>query len=565
MVYQVYPRSFLDSNGDGIGDLPGIIKKLDYLQWLGIDALWLNPICASPDADNGYDISDYYAIHEDFGTMEDFDRLAAGLHERGIRLILDLVVNHTSDEHPWFSASRSSPEHPMRDFYIWLPGNTDGKDLLPPNNWESFFEGSAWELDPCSREFYLHLFSRKQPDLNWENPKLRSEVYRMMNWWLDKGVDGFRMDVINMISKVPGYPDGTPGASSGILGSEHFINGPLVIEYLREMRQSLHTRKDLLTIGETSDVDADAALTYVNSHDGPLSMLFQIDHMEIDQNEEGYWSCVPWKLADMKRILASWQTGMHGRGWNTLFLNNHDQPRMVSRFGNDREYRKQSAKLLAMMLYTLEGTPFIYQGEEIGMTNAYFDSIEDYRDVWAKNFYARSAAEGTNEQEIMRHIKYRGRDNARTPMQWDQGPCGGFTSGKPWIRVNPNFREINVSQAMDDPDSILHFYRTLIRMRKTHAVLVFGDFPLHAGDHEQLFAYTRTLNDQRADVFLLFSQTPLDIRSLADQKQIPYASGELLLANYDDAEEHPDMLRPYEARVYRSISGSYLTAGNQEK
>jgi oligo-1,6-glucosidase len=552
VVYQIYPRSFADSNGDGIGDLRGIIQKLDYLEELGIDVVWLCPVYKSPNDDNGYDISDYQDIMDEFGTLADWDELLAGLHQRGIKLVMDLVVNHTSDEHPWFIESRKSKDNPYRDYYIWRPG----KDGREPNNWASHFGGSAWQYDPATGEYYLHLFSKKQPDLNWENPKVRAEVYAMMHWWLKRGIDGFRMDVINMISKVPGLPDApvvTPDRYQP--GGRYFINGPRLLEYLDEMKREVLSHYDILTVGETPQVSTQDALQLVDSETGALNMVFQFEHMDLDAERGGASSrrsLKPWSLLELKQVMTRWQKDLEGRGWNSIYLTNHDQPRAVSRFGDDREYRVESAKLLATFTHCLQGTPYIYQGEEIGMTNVAFDSIEDYRDIETLNIYHELVHEkGMAPQDVLAILHAKSRDNARTPMQWDDRPQAGFTSGVPWIKVNPNYREINVRQALADPDSIFHFYRKLIRLRRENPVMVYGRYDLLLEDHPQIYAFTRTLENDRLLVVLNFSRQ----ESLFElPNEMVFSSAELLISNYP-VEAGQDLqsveLRPYEARVYR--------------
>lgn len=551
VVYQIYPRSFADSNGDGIGDLRGIIQKLDYLEELGIDVVWLCPVYKSPNDDNGYDISDYQDIMDEFGTLADWDELLAGLHQRGIKLVMDLVVNHTSDEHPWFIESRKSKDNPYRDYYIWRPG----KDGREPNNWASHFGGSAWQYDPVTGEYYLHLFSKKQPDLNWENPKVRAEVYAMMHWWLKRGVDGFRMDVINMISKVPGLPDApvvTPDRYQP--GGRYFINGPRLLEYLDEMKREVLSHYDILTVGETPQVSTQDALRLVDSETGALNMVFQFEHMDLDAERGGASSrrsLKPWSLLDLKRVMTRWQKDLEGRGWNSIYLTNHDQPRAVSRFGDDREYRVESAKLLATFTHCLQGTPYIYQGEEIGMTNVAFDSIEDYRDIETLNIYHELVHEkGMAPKDVLTILHAKSRDNARTPMQWDDRPQAGFTTGVPWIKVNPNYRKINVRQALADPNSVFHYYRKLIRLRRENPVMVYGRYDLLLEEHPQIYAFTRTLENDRLLIVLNFSRQ----ESLFElPSEIAFSGAELLISNYPVEAVH-DLrsveLRPYEARVY---------------
>jgi oligo-1,6-glucosidase len=549
VVYQIYPRSFYDSNGDGIGDIRGIIAKLDYLKELGVDVVWLSPVYKSPNDDNGYDISDYRDIMDEFGTMEDWEEMLEEMHKRGIKLVMDLVVNHTSDEHPWFIESRKSKDNPYRDYYIWRPGK-NGKE---PNNWESCFGGSAWEYDETTGEYYLHLFSKKQPDLNWENPKVRREVYDMMKFWLDKGVDGFRMDVINMISKTPGLPDGEPQEGKKyVSGSKYFMNGPRVHEFLQEMNREVLSKYDIMTVGETPGVTPREGILYTDPSRHELNMVFQFEHVDLDSGPGGKWDIRPWSLADLKKTMTKWQKELEGKGWNSLYLNNHDQPRAVSRFGDDGKYRVESAKMLATFLHMMQGTPYIYQGEEIGMTNVRFPSIEDYRDIETLNMYKERVEEyGEDPQEVMEKIYYKGRDNARTPMQWDDSENAGFTTGTPWIQVNPNYKEINVKAALADPNSVFHYYKKLIQLRKQHDIIVYGTYDLILEDDPYIYAYTRTLGNEKIIVITNFSEhTP--VFRLPDD--ITYNTKELLISNYDvdEAEELKEIrLRPWEARVYK--------------
>ncbi|AIQ51759.1 glycoside hydrolase family 13 protein [Paenibacillus sp. FSL R7-0331] len=550
VVYQIYPRSYQDSNGDGVGDLRGIISRLDYLKKLGVDVVWLSPVYKSPNDDNGYDISDYEDIMDEFGTLQDWEELLAGLHERGIKLMMDLVINHSSDEHAWFAESRSSKDNPYRDYYIWRPGGPDGE---LPNNWSSIFSGPAWELDEKTGEYYLHLFSRKQPDLNWENPKLRQALYKMMTFWLDKGVDGLRMDVINMISKVEGLPsvkrdDVEPGRLAG--GGEYYMNGPRVHEYLQEMNREVLSKYDVMTVGETPGASVEDAILYTAEDRKELQMVFQFEHMDIDSGPGGKWEVTPWSLKGLRDILHKWQVGLAEQGWNSLYLNNHDQPRMVSRFGHDGEYRVQSAKMLATLLHTLKGTPYIYQGEEIGMTNVKFPVLEDYKDIEILNMYREKVTEGGGDHDtILKAIHAKGRDNARTPMQWDASPNAGFTEGTPWLKVNPNYKDINTEQALADSDSIFYYYQRLIALRKENLIMSYGEYELLLPDHEYIYAYTRTLDADKWLVLLNFSDVPQNVQ-LADELA---AVRETIISNYPDepAAAERETLRPYEARVYR--------------
>lgn len=548
VVYQVYPRSFNDSNGDGIGDLRGLINKVDYLDKLGIDVVWLNPVYESPNDDNGYDISDYQSIMDEFGTMADWEELLEVLHQRGIKLIMDLVVNHTSDEHQWFVEAKKSKDNPYRDYYIWRPGQDDE----PPNNWRSIFSGSAWDYDQQTEEYYLHLFSSKQPDLNWKNPEVREEIYEMMTWWLDKGIDGFRMDVINLISKVEGLPDGDElGADGYASGAEYFINGPRVHEYLQEMNQEVLSKYDIMTVGETPGVNPEQALQYVGQDRNELDMVFQFELMDIDSGPNGKWDIADWKLTEFKAIMSKWQNKLQDQGWNSLFLSNHDQPRPVSRFGDDEEYRVESAKMLATMNHTLQGTPYIYQGEEIGMTNVAFDSIDEYKDIEILNMYQEQVVEGdADQEEVMEAIYAKGRDNARTPLQWNDSQNAGFTTGEPWIKVNPNYKEINVADALANQNSIFYYYQQLIELRKENPIFVYGSYQLLLEDDEEIYAYTRELDDEKLLIILNFSDQEPMFR-LPDK--INYTERELLINNYEVKNQaiKEVSLRPYEARVYK--------------
>ncbi|RKQ32513.1 glycoside hydrolase family 13 protein [Oceanobacillus halophilus] len=550
VVYQIYPRSFNDSNGDGIGDIQGIIEKLDYLKDLGVDVIWLSPVYQSPNDDNGYDISDYQAIMDEFGTMEDWEELLDEMHKRDLKLIMDLVVNHSSDEHKWFEESRKSKDNPYRDYYIWRPGK-DGKE---PNNWGSTFSGSAWEYDENTDEYYLHLFSKKQPDLNWENPKLRQEVYDMMKWWLDKGIDGFRMDVINFISKVPGLPDApNPEGKKYASGSKYFMNGPRIHEFLHEMYEEALADYDVMTVGEMPGVNVEEAKKYTDPERKELQMVFQFEHMDLDSGPNGKWDLKPLDLRDLKTSISRWQTGLHGVGWNSLYLNNHDQPRIVSRFGNDKEYRVISAKMLGTFLHMLQGTPYIYQGEEIGMTNIKFDSIDDYKDIEILNMYKEKVEEGNEDPaKVMESIYVKGRDNARTPIQWDASENAGFTTGEPWIKVNPNYKEINAEQAVADEDSIYHYYRQLIQLRKKHELIVYGDYELILPEHDKIYAYTRSFEGEKLLVVTNFSEEEVEFNL---PENVDFEAKEKLISNYPDADDNYQAftLRPYEARVYKGV------------
>ena len=548
VVYQIYPRSFNDSNGDGIGDLRGIIEKLDYLKELGIDVVWLSPVYKSPNDDNGYDISDYQDIMDEFGTLADWDELLSEMHKRGIRLVMDLVVNHTSDEHPWFIESRRSKDNPFREYYIWRPG----KDGRKPNQWSSFFRGSAWQYDEMTGEYFLHLFSTRQPDLNWENPQVRASVYDMMRWWLAKGIDGFRMDVINMISKTPGLPDSVPDPNNPYAqGSEYFINGPRLLEFLGEMKDQVLSQYDILTVGETPSVSPDYASHLTNEETGALSMVFQFEHMELDGAGDK-WNLKPRDLIEFKQVMTRWQKGLENRGWNSLYLGNHDQPRLVSRFGNDQRYRVESAKMLATLLHLQQGTPYIYQGDEIGMTNVAFDSIDDYRDVETLNVYRELVNDrGLTPEAALQLIHARGRDNARTPMQWDAGAQAGFTTGTPWIKVNPTYTTINVQLARADQNSIFHYYRRLIQLRRDNPIVTYGTYDLILDDDPAIYAFTRTLDNDHLLVMLNFTaNTPQFVLPA----HIPASDRNLLISNYpvDPALDIRALtLRPFEARVYR--------------
>ena len=539
VIYQIYPRSFADSNGDGIGDLNGITAHLDYLETLGIDVIWLSPVYKSPNDDNGYDISDYRDIMDDFGTMEDFDRLLAEAHRHHIKIVMDLVVNHTSDEHAWFIESRSSKDNPYRDYYIWK----DPKNGKEPNNWGACFGGSAWEFDERTGMYYLHCFSKKQPDLNWENPKVRDEVFDMMNWWCEKGIDGFRMDVISMISKAQSFPDGT--VEDGLYGnfSPYVCNGPRVHEFLQEMNSRVLSHYDLLTVGEAAGVTIEEAQKYANNEGTELGMVFQFEHVDLVRGPIGKWTDQKPKLADFRHIMNKWQYELESKAWNRLFLDNHDQPRAVSRFANNSEkYRVVSAKMLATCLHMLKGTPYIYQGEELGMTNVYFDKLEDYRDIESINAFHQYVDNGlVKAEDMMRYLKEISRDNARTPMQWDDSKNAGFTDGTPWINVNPNYKEINAKAALADPDSVFHYYQELIRLRHTLPIIVYGKFQGLLEDSETIYAYKRILDGQVLTVACNFTDQEQDCVLCEDP------AAEELISNYKG--HKAGKLQPYEARV----------------
>jgi len=544
-VYQIYPRSFQDSNGDGIGDLPGITSRLEYIRDLGADTVWLSPVYKSPNDDNGYDISDYQDIMDEFGTMEDFDALLEKAHSLGLKIVMDLVVNHTSDEHRWFAESRSAKDSHYRDYYFWREGREDG----PPNNWGSCFGGSAWQKDDRTGEYYMHLFSRKQPDLNWDNPTVRDEVFRMMDWWLQKGIDGFRMDVISLISKPEGLPDGVPGPT-GYASFELCANGPHEHEYLREMNRRVLSGHDLLTVGECAGVTIEEAKSYARLDGSELSMVFQFEHMAADFNPKlGRYAMPKRDLPRLKAILSRWQKELDGVAWNSLYWDNHDQPRVVSRYGSSEErYRERSAKMLATCLHMMQGTPYVYQGEELGMTNFPWtdlkqmndiESLGNYRDLYAKGYLT--------EEEGMEMLRLRSRDNARTPMQWDEGPEAGFTTGTPWLPVNPNHVSINAREQQARPDSVFHYYRRLIALRRELDIIVHGHFDLLEPEHPDLFVYTRTWNGERLLTVCNFSD-----KTVPWQFPQEYRDAELLISNLTDAPS-PVEVRPWEAYVlYRA-------------
>jgi oligo-1,6-glucosidase len=551
VVYQIYPRSFADSNGDGTGDIPGMLSHLDYLAELGVDVVWLSPVYASPMDDNGYDISDYQDVDPLFGTLEDLDLLIAGLHERGIKIVMDLVVNHTSDEHPWFVESRD-PASAKRDWYWWRParpGFEPGSEGAEPTNWESAFTGSAWQFDERSGQYYLHLFSPKQPDLNWENPEVRQAIYDMMNWWVDRGIDGFRMDVINLISKgqlVDGEPPpGRTRAHSFILTA----NGPRLDEFLAEMNAAVGLdERNLLTVGEMPGSTVEVARRATDPANRELTMVFTFEHVGLDSRRDGggKFDLVPLLLPALKKNLAEWQLALADVGWNSLYWDNHDQPRAVSRFGNDSpEHRANSAKTLATVQHMHKGTPYVYQGEEIGMTNTYFSSIEQYRDIESINYHSAALSLGMEVEAVLNSLSLRSRDNARTPMQWDDRSHAGFTDGIPWLPVNPNYVTVNAATELDDPDSVFHHFRKLIKLRHDHPVVVDGRFALLLPDHEQIWALTRTLDDQ---VLMMIANCSSDPASVPPDA-IPDLSGaQVLLTTHGDSRSLE--LQPWESRIY---------------
>ena len=541
VVYQIYPRSFCDSNGDGIGDIGGIISKLDYLKELGIDVVWLSPVYDSPNDDNGYDIRDYRKIMKEFGTMEEFDRLLEELHKRKIRLVMDLVVNHTSDEHSWFVESKKSKDNPYRDYYIWR----DGKDGKEPNNWGSCFSGPAWKYDEEAGQYFLHLFSEKQPDLNWDNETVRTEVYDMMKWWLDKGIDGFRMDVISLISKQEGLPDG-PAMINGYASFNVSANGPRVHEYLQEMNREVLSGYDIMTVGECSGVTVEEAAKYASSDGNELNMVFQFEHMDVDGDPDNKWTDKKMHLPDLKAIMTKWQNGLEGIAWNSLFWENHDQPRVVSRFGCDcEEYRERSAKMLATCLHMMQGTPYVYQGEELGMTNVPFETIHDFRDLDSINAYYELTGKGIfTQEEMMKYIRYKSRDNARTPMQWDTSAYAGFSEATPWIMVNPNYERINAREQMGRETSVFHYYKKLIALRHEHEIMVYGSYELQLPDDPHIYAYVRTLGERKLLVVCSFCGQTVNYSVPKE-----FESGTVLISNYEAKERKSGELKPYEALV----------------
>jgi alpha-glucosidase len=539
VAYQVYPRSFKDSNGDGIGDLQGMISKLDYLKDLGIDVIWICPMYKSPNDDNGYDISDYQDIMDEFGTMEDFDQLLAETHKRGMKLIIDLVINHTSDEHQWFIESRESKESPKRDWYIWR----DGKDGAEPNNWESIFGGSAWEYDEKTDQYFLHIFSRKQPDLNWENKDVRTALYNMINWWLDKGIDGFRVDAISHIKKEAGLKDmPNPEGVQYVSSFDKHMNVDGIQTFLEELKNETFSKYDIMTVGEANGVSIEEADLWVGEEQGKFNMVFQFEHLDLWDSEKKALD-----LAKLKNTFTRWQKGLEGHGWNALFIENHDKARIVSTWGDDKEYWRESATALAAMYFLMQGTPFIYQGQEIGMTNVQFPSIEDYDDVAIKNLYNIRRENGVPHEEIMDFIWATSRDNSRTPMQWSAADNAGFSTSKPWIGMNPNYTEVNVEAQLKDPNSILHFYKKMIEMKKANEIFTYGTYDLVLEDNAQIYAYTRTMDDKQTLIISNLTNEP----AAFEFSGFPLESSQLLLNNYKEEEQESlFILKPYETRVY---------------
>lgn len=541
VAYQVYPRSFYDSNSDGIGDLPGLIEKLDYLKELGIDLIWVCPIFDSPNDDNGYDIRDYKAILDEFGTMEDCDRLIEEVHKRDMKIIFDLVVNHTSDEHEWFIESRSSKDNPYRDYYIWHEGDEEGNR---PNNWESIFSGSVWEYDEQTEEYYMHVFSKKQPDLNWENPAVRQDVYSLINWWLDKGIDGFRVDAISHIKKREGFPDMPNPLNKDVVPSyDGHMNQPGIDKFLTELAAETFNNYDIMTVGEANGVSIKDAEQWVGEESGYFDMIFQFEALGLWGERDGE----VFDLRDYKQVLTKWQEGLDGIGWNALYIENHDLIRAVSAMGDDGTLRKTSAKALGMMYFFMQGTPFIYQGQEIGMTNVQFDELTDYDDIQSVNRARQMMEEGTPREEAMNYIYASSRDNVRTPMQWNAQPEAGFTTGTPWLGVNPNYADINVAESLKDPNSIYHFYKEMIALRRDNEALIYGSYELVLPLHKQVYAYKR---QGESETYLIVVNV---FNDSAEVDLTPFDLKELVLTNYEvpNSLEKDIQLRPYEARLYR--------------
>ncbi|CAI0770308.1 glycoside hydrolase family 13 protein [Serratia proteamaculans] len=543
VVYQIYPRSFMDSNGDGIGDLNGITARLDYLQWLGIDVLWICPMYRSPNDDNGYDISDYQAIMTEFGTMADFDRLLAEVHARGMRLILDLVVNHTSDEHPWFIESRSSQSSAKRDWYIWR----EGKNGAEPNNWESIFNGSAWKYDAGSEQYFLHLFSERQPDLNWENPQVRAALYDMMRWWLDKGIDGFRIDAICHMKKQPGLTDmPNPQGLRYVPSFERHLNYEGLLDYVDDLCEQVFNRYDIMTVGEMNGASAEQGEDWVGEQRGRLNMIFQFEHVKLWETSHQQSPDAGVDVLGLKNIFTRWQTLLEGKGWNALYVENHDIPRVVSKWGDDKRYWRESATAIAAMYFLMQGTPFIYQGQELGMTNTRFNRLADFNDIAARNRFAKLQEQGMEEAQILTFLSRSGRDNSRTPMQWDDTPNAGFSLAKPWFAVNANYQQINVARQREEPDSVLNFYRALIHLRKQDPLWVYGRYQLQLAAHPHIYAYSRSQDERQVLVLCNLSGETQQI----DAQDLSLEKRALLLSNYPQEGER-QTLRPYEARIYQ--------------
>ena len=538
VVYQIYPRSYQDTSGNGLGDIDGIIQRLDYIKSLGVDMIWLCPVYESPNDDNGYDISDYRRISTAFGGNEAFDRLLEAMHQRGLKLIMDLVANHTSDEHQWFQEAKKSRQNPYHDYYLWQSGSPDG----PPNNWQSVFSGSAWKWNAATEEYFLHLFTQKQPDLNWENPKVRQEIYDIVDFWLNKGVDGFRMDVISLISKRLDFEDVPEDMPFIEVMEQVYANGPRIHEYLKEMNQQVLSKYDVVTVGEGPGVNLEHGPRYVSAAEKELHMVFHFDHLTIDFGPEGKYDPIPLDFIRFKQIFSQWDQAIAADGWNSIFLGNHDFSRIVSRFGNDDQYHQESAKLLVLLLMTLRGTPYVYQGDEIGMTNVAHDSIEAYDDVETRNAWKAAEEEGKDMDKFLQAVHWQSRDNARTPMQWNSQAKAGFTTGEPWIDLNPNFTQINVEAQEKDPNSILHFYRKAIAFRKSHPTWVYGNYQDLAPDDPHLFVYKRW--DDQGDFWVIHNFSD---RSQQYPSFLPGAA-EFVFGNYRDGETTE--LRPWESRVY---------------
>lgn len=540
VAYQIYPRSFMDLNNDGIGDLKGIISKLDYLKELGIDVIWICPIYKSPNDDNGYDISDYQDIMNDFGTMEDFNELLSEVHKRNMKIIIDLVINHTSDEHPWFIESRSSKENPKRDWYIWR----EGKNNKEPNNWESIFKGSAWEYDENTKEYYLHLFSKKQPDLNWKNKDMRNEIYKMINWWLDKGIDGFRIDAISHINKEEGLADmDNPDNLKYVPSFDKHMNVDGIHEYLKELKENTFSKYDIMTVGEANGVKAEEATDWVGENNGSFNMLFQFEHIDL-------WNSSKFNLPNLKKVWNKWQVNLENDGWNALFIENHDVTRVVSTWGDDTRFLKESAKALGLLYFMHKGTPFIYQGQEIGMTNVKFNDISEYDDIRSINEYNQLINQGMSQKDALKHIWNTSRDNTRTPMQWDDSLNAGFSKSNPWICVNPNYKFINVKKQLEDSDSILNFYKKMIQLKKSSECLIYGKYNLILEEDPNIFAYERILNDEK---FLVICNLKNECANY-NYELLTLKYKNLILSNYN-VDNHKDLnsleLKPWEARLYK--------------